>query len=126
MFGFLELNTRVYPLIISLEKEGLLDDNMLKMIENLDLRVYKIRGTEPRAELYRKTISKIKVDSDYSEIYQDIKDFIESWMPDPTLRTYLSDRIYGNLAVNYILWEKGFGTKFFRVHEFVVVTYAKY
>ena len=41
LFGFLGLNTRVYPLIIPLELRGWLDNSMMNIIEALDLRVYE-------------------------------------------------------------------------------------
>ncbi len=105
LFSFLGLNTRIYPLIISLEAENLLDDDMLKLIEALDLRVYKIRGTDPRADLYRNVISKIKTDPNKQRIANGIKRFINEFMDDLTFQLYLNGRMYKNPATKYILWE---------------------
>jgi len=105
LFGFLGLNTRVYPLIISLEAEGLLNKPMLDAIESLDLRVYKVRGTDPRAGLYNNAISQIKINPDLAQIHDNIKDFTNTFMPDTEFRRYLNGYMYGNEATDYILWE---------------------
>jgi len=105
LFSFLGLNTRVYPLLISLKTENLLDNSMLDLLETLDLRVYKIRGTDPRADLYRDCISKIKLNPDYNQIVRAIKDFINWFMDDPTFQHYLNGSLYKNPAAKYILWE---------------------
>ncbi len=105
LFGFLGLNVRLYPLIISLECEGILNQKMLDIIESVDVRVYKIRGTDPRADLYRDTISRIKMNPNVTQIYNGIRDFMNYFMPDDTFRSFLGQSLYGNPAVKYILWE---------------------
>lgn len=105
IFVFLGLNARVYPLIISLEAEKILDQTFLNVLENLDLRVYKIRGTDPRADLYKNVISRIKTNPNPTQIYNGIVSFIRNFMPDTIFQHYLSLSIYGNPAVKYILWE---------------------
>ena len=111
LFCFLGLNARVYPLIISLETENLLDDSMLDIIETLDLRVYKIKGTDPRADLYRDVISEIKVNPDYQKIVNGderlwgIRNFINHFMGDSLFQYRLNGDMYGNPAVKFILWE---------------------
>ena len=105
LFSFLGLSTRVYPLIISLESEGFLDDIMLHMIESLDLRVYKVRGTEPRADLYNFVVSQVKNTHDPTQINNNIRWFIVRFMPDSEFQAYLSRWISNNPAVKYILWE---------------------
>ncbi len=105
LFSFLGLNARIYPLIISLEAENLLDDDILKLIEALDLRVYKIRGTDPKADLYRNVISKIKINPNRQQIVAGIKRFINDFMNDLTFQLYLNGNLYKNPATKYILWE---------------------
>jgi uncharacterized protein with ParB-like and HNH nuclease domain len=105
LFSFLGLNTRIYPLIISLKVENLLNDRMLELIETLDIRVYKVRGTDPRARLYREVISQIKINPNYTHIENGIKSFINEFMPDPLFQYYLNQNIYDNSATKFILWE---------------------
>ncbi|MCR4424460.1 MAG: DUF262 domain-containing protein [candidate division WOR-3 bacterium] len=105
LFSFLGLNTRVYPLIISLETEGKLSDSTLELIETLDLRVYKIRGTEPRAGLYINVIAKIKSQPNIQLIEEGIRAFIKEFMPDTLFQHTLNQPIYNNPATKFILWE---------------------
>ena len=105
LFSFLGLNARVYPLILSLEAENLLNQEMLDIIESLDLRVYKIRGTDPRADLYRYAISQIKINPSAPEIANNIRGFVLQFMWDAEFRYSLSQRIYSTTAEKYILWE---------------------
>jgi hypothetical protein len=105
LFSFLGLNARIYPLIISLEVENLLDSQMLDIIETLDLRVYKIRGTDPRAGLYKNTISQIKLNPNRSKVFNDIRHFIDEFMDDNEFQHHLNLSMYRNEATKYILWE---------------------
>lgn len=105
LFSFLGLSATVYPLIISLKAENLIDDRLLMMTENLDLRVYKVRGTNPRASLYKKTISKIKGETTSNATYEGIQTFIEDFMRDPEFQIYLYRDMHRNPAVKYVLWE---------------------
>lgn len=105
LFSFLGLSATVYPLILSLEAEGLLSDNdqLLPLIEALDVRVYKVRGTNPRADLYKRAISRIKSGS--SARVGKIRSFIKDFMDDDEFRVYLSRRMHKNPATKYMLWE---------------------
>ena len=105
LFSFLGLNIRIYPLIIASKIKNWLDPNMLKLIEALDLRVYKIRGTDPRASLYKDVISQIKLTKDRTTIENGIKSFINDFMPDPMFQHSLGESLYDNPATKYILWE---------------------
>jgi hypothetical protein len=105
LFSFLGLSATVYPLILSLEAEGLLhnNDQLLSLIEALDVRVYKVRGTNPRADLYKRAISRIKPNSS-TRAYR-IRSFAKDFMDDAEFRVYLTRRMHKNPATRYILWE---------------------
>jgi len=105
LFSFLGLSATVYPLIIALETEDIIDDRLLTAIEALDLRVYKVRGTNPRAKLYKEIISKIKQKADPDAVYRGILDFTEDFMRDPEFKVYLYRDMYRNPATKYVLWE---------------------
>jgi len=105
MFCFSSLNVAVYPLIISAKTENILNDRLLRKIESLDLRVYKVRGTDPRADLYKNTISRIKISPDFEEIYDGIENFVDEFMWNAEFQSYLSRDMYGKPAVKFILWE---------------------
>ncbi len=105
IFSFLNLSAAIYPFVVSLECEGLNSNEMLRAIEVLDLRVYKVRGTNPRAGLYKDTISRIKLKPEPYEIRRGIRSFIDDFMRDTEFQTYLFRSMYGNPVVKYILWE---------------------
>lgn len=105
LFSFLGLSATVYPLIVSLEAENLVDDQLLAMIETLDLRVYKVRGTNPRASLYKETISRIKGKSNPNAVRNGIQSFVKDFMRDSEFPNYLDRNMYRNPATKYILWE---------------------
>lgn len=106
LFVFLGINPLVYPLIIGLEARGMLNDELLRLIETLDLRVYKIRGTRPRADLYREIIAKIRYpQTSIRDIINSIRSFIKYFMKDSLLDHKLSESIYPNPVIKYILWE---------------------
>lgn len=101
---FLGVNASVYPLLLSAQAEGLGED-LLNCLEVLDLRVYKVRGTDPRADLYRKVISRIKIDQDPVKASEGIRKFIKQFMGDGEFRQYLRGGIDDRRqAVKYILW----------------------
>lgn len=105
MFCSLGLNVRVYPLIISLEAENILDKQLLEIIETLDLRVYKVRGTQPRAQLYRDVISQIKRNPSANQIHNNVRNFVDNFMSDSEFQFSLDGIMYYNPATKYILWE---------------------
>jgi uncharacterized protein with ParB-like and HNH nuclease domain len=105
LLSLLGLNAYVYPLLISTEAEDLLTYEMLDAIECLDVRVYKVRGTEPRAELYKNVISQIKRVKNSKVILEGIRGFIKYFMPDAEFQSYLNGLMSKNPAIRYILWE---------------------
>jgi hypothetical protein len=105
LLSFLGVNASVYPLMIALEAEQIANESMLDLVEKLDLRVYKIRGTEPRADLYRDTISLIKLRPDQEHIKNGMEKVVRDFMGEAEFQAYLARSIYGNPAVKYILWE---------------------
>ncbi len=108
LFCFSGLDARVYPLIIALKATGdeaLLDDEMLHLIDVLDMRIYKIKGTDPRADLYRNVIATIKMNPDRDKIKEGIREFINRFMSDESFSYHLKGHLYQNKATKYILWE---------------------
>ncbi|MGH7799869.1 MAG: HNH endonuclease family protein [Thermodesulfobacteriota bacterium] len=58
---FLGLSARLYPLIIGLHLQGNLDNEFIRLVEMVDIYVYKAKKTDPRASLYRDVISDIRI-----------------------------------------------------------------
>lgn len=112
LFSFIGPDPFIYPLIINIYKEGILNKNIIKIIETLDLRIYKVRGTDPRAYIYRDVISEIKRKANSKELSEEfIKDrlynFISWFMADELFKICLSREVYGQRIdwLRYVLWE---------------------
>lgn len=103
-FRFQGPNASVYPLVIGAEAAGLLDSKLLEGIAVLDLRVYQVRGTDPKAELYRESISKLKRTGD-ERLYQNILDFCRSFGSDRQLDSILRGHVYRQSFTKYVLWK---------------------
>jgi uncharacterized protein with ParB-like and HNH nuclease domain len=104
LLSFLGLSVHLYPLLISLEAEGMLTDEMLDAIECLDVRVYGAKGQEPRAQLYRDVTSRIRLEKDPKIILEKIRDFIKKSMRDPMFQ-HLNELYIRDQVIKYILWE---------------------
>lgn len=110
LFVVLNLSATLYPLIIKLEKLKLLDQglsakgretfNFFDLVELIEVRVYKTRGTDPKAD-----ISRLVFDID-SKKADDIENWLvwfnNRWMPKEEFQSNLSRGIYGNRALNHI------------------------
>lgn len=110
LFVVLNLSATLYPLIIKLEKLKLLDQglsakgrekfNFFDLLELIEVRVYKTRGTDPKAD-----ISRLVFDID-SKKADDIENWLvwfnNRWMPKEEFQSNLSRGIYGNRALNHI------------------------
>jgi hypothetical protein len=107
--SFLGPHPHIYPLIISLEKESLINDDFLKIIEIFDFRLYKV-GTKPRRDLFIEIISKIKINKinnelDIEYIKTKLKELTRWFMPDKVIKETLSNGVYGHDWVKYVIWE---------------------
>jgi uncharacterized protein with ParB-like and HNH nuclease domain len=113
-FVLLGLSTFLYPLLIALEKRNLLDKEVplpelkdhtfLDLLRIVDIKVYKTRGTNPRAEIYR-LAHKIFHEPKFSEeeIAYWLVEYVKRWMPQEEFSLRLQGNIYGNAAVPYLL-----------------------
>jgi uncharacterized protein with ParB-like and HNH nuclease domain len=111
LFVVLNLSATLYPLIAKLEMLGLLDQHLpsedkkaytfLDLIELIDVRVYKTRGTDPKADVAR-FVSYIDQKTP-EEIEGWFRWFNERWMTKEMFQSYLwGSGVYGNRALNHI------------------------
>lgn len=110
IFVILNLSATLYPLVIKLESLGLLDQGLSGMgrenftfydlVELIEVRVYKTRGTDPKAD-----IARLVYDIDNKQC-ADIENWLiwfnNRWMPKEEFQSNLSRAIYGNRALNHI------------------------
>lgn len=110
LFVVLNLSATLYPLIIKLEKLALLDQGLsgkgrekftfFDLVELIEVRVYKTRGTDPKADISRLVYG---IDNkNANDIENWLIWFNNRWMPKEEFQSNLSRGIYGNRALNYI------------------------
>ncbi len=111
LFSVLGLSATLYPLVAKLEMLGLLDKKLpgksynestfLDLMELIDVRVYKTKGTDPRAE-----ISRVSCQINSSWTQQQIRDWLigynRSKMPKESFQLYLKEDVYGNRALPHM------------------------
>lgn len=104
-----DLSATLYPLIIRLHLKGSIASSsardarsMAELISLVDLRVFKLRGTNPQADIFRITrdLGKNTVD----DVARDLLAFCERFMPDQLMRSRLVDEdMFRNPAVQRLL-----------------------
>ncbi|TCK02486.1 DUF262 domain-containing protein [Phorcysia thermohydrogeniphila] len=92
-------------LLILLKLKGWLDDKWILLLETLDLRVYKLVGSQVRRDLYLDIIIKLKNETLSKRLETKLKDFIRRVANDYRIVAVLNGHMYGNPATKYILWE---------------------
>ena len=80
-------------------------DALIELLENIEVRVYKLKGTNPIADMYWLSSRLNYEDLSIKNIREILINFGEKFMGDHTFSTYLGENIYGNGAVKYILSE---------------------
>lgn len=110
MFVILNLSATLYPLIVKLQERGVLEKDLIgpryvgkkffDLVELIDVRVYKTRGTDPKADIVRFE-SSIQYCSDI-DIQNWLLWFNTRWMSKEQFNASLSENIYGNVALPYI------------------------
>jgi len=103
-FRYLGFTATLYPLIVRLYIGNKLD-KLLKLLETIEVRVYKLKGTNPIADMYWLSSEVAENDLTIDEIKEHLINFCEKFMNDHSFRNYLNEDIYGNHAVKYILSE---------------------
>lgn len=111
LFVILGPSTYLYPLIVKLDMLDKLDQRLpgkefakytfLDLMELIDVRVYKTKGTDPRADISRFAYSLDKNRTD-EDIRDWLLDYNRNWMPSGTFEAFLHDWIYGNRALVHI------------------------
>lgn len=110
LFVILNLSATLYPLIVKLQEKGVLEKDLVgpkfngkkffDLVELIDVRVYKTRGTDPKADIV-KFVSSINGRSD-ADIQNWLLWFNTRWMSKEQFNASLSVNIYPNAALPYI------------------------
>lgn len=110
LFVILNLSATLYPLIVKLQEKNVLEKDLdgpqfagkrfFDLVELIDVRVYKTRGTDPKADIV-KFVSSIN-DKTAPEIQNWMLWFNTKWMSKEQFNANLSVNIYPNAALPYI------------------------
>jgi len=101
--ALLEPNVRTWHLLVTSNYRGFLTQELLRLIETMDVRIYKVRGTDPRRGLYLNVISTLKSLEAFP--LAEFKDFLQEFGNDADFEHYLKGSMYNNPATKYMLWE---------------------
>lgn len=104
-----DLSATLYPLIIRLHLKGWTGlssardaRSLVELLALVDLRVFKLRGTNPQADIFR--ITRELGSSTVESVARDLLAFCERFMPDQLMRSRLVDEdMYRNPAVQRLL-----------------------
>jgi Protein of unknown function DUF262/Protein of unknown function (DUF1524) len=112
LFVSQDLSATLYPLVIRLQLKGWLSESagggeqrsLLQLIELVDLRVFKLRGTNPQADIARLTRDLPKLT--LSQVAGELKDFCQRFMPDALMASRMVDEdLYRNPGAPRMLLE---------------------
>lgn len=103
-FRFLEFTATLYPLIVRLYIQKKLDD-VLDLLEAVEVRVYKLRGTNPIADMYWLSSYVAENTPNIEDIKGRLIYIGQKFVNDYVFSNYLDNAIYGNGSVRYILSE---------------------
>ena len=109
-----DLAATLYPLLIRLHLKDWLshtegdsamtDRTLLELLELVDLRVFKLRGTNPQAGIA--SILRKLPNSSAQQVAQNLLNFCQQWMPDALMASrLLADEMYRHPGLQRILLE---------------------
>lgn len=113
VFVVLGPSATLYPILVKLEILGRLDrevpglnkgghkSTFFDLLELIDVRVYKSRGTDPRADISRYAYSLNEKTTD-GKIREWLLWFNEYWMPQSLFESYMKSNVYDNDALPYM------------------------
>ncbi len=101
-FQFLEFSATMYPLVVTLYQQKKLDE-LLEVLISVEVRVYKFKGTNPRADIPYLCNAISEEEWSVSEIEEWLIWFREKFMNEGNFKYSLNENIYGNNAVKYLL-----------------------
>jgi|TARA_B110000902_G_scaffold159556_1_gene182828 hypothetical protein len=105
LFQFLEFTATLYPLIVRLNEQGKLD-GLLSILELAEVRVYKLKNTNPRRNMYILASEINETDFSEKEIEEKIREFVTNFLNDYQLESYMNEGVDNKTAlVRYLLYD---------------------
>lgn len=103
LFRFLEINPALVICLVGAQINGFLSQSLIKELENVDVRVFKVSGLNKITPLYDGLIPKLRDSSDFNMISA-LKGYRNWLAPDPAFIARIA-QLYGVSKDNYMLWE---------------------
>jgi len=111
LFSILGLSAFLYPLLVRLEMKGLLTEilpsskkkTFFDLIEVADLRVYKIRGTDPARDV--SYLAKDAQSLNIVDVENRLTKFIRNFMSDTEFNRRLGADVYPNVGLKHLFIE---------------------
>ncbi len=104
-FQFLEFTATLYPLIVRLNQQDKLE-NLFSVLELAEVRVYKLKNTNPRRNMYLLASDINQVNYSEKEISKKITEFVVNFLNDYQLESYMDEGIDSKTALaKYVLYE---------------------
>lgn len=104
-FRYLEFTATMYPLLVRLFEQNKLT-SLFDILESIEVRVYKLKGTNPRSNIYRMASDVNEYDFSIDQIRNFLVGFCANFLNDYMLEEYLSLGVANKQAlVKYILFE---------------------
>jgi hypothetical protein len=106
-FQFMEFTATLYPLIVRLNEQNKLDE-LLKTLEVVEMRIYKLKNTNPRRNMYLLSSEIVENDDKSVEVIENaLITFVNNFCNDYYTEEYLSDQIVSKTAfVRYTLYKQ--------------------
>ena len=110
IFSLLGISATLYPLLMKLGMMGILDKNLpddsnhtfLDLIEIIDVRIYKTRGTDPRADISRFVHTIREQNMSAQKIRDWLLEYNQKWMSKEQFQVALGTDFYGNWALPHM------------------------
>jgi hypothetical protein len=105
-FVYMEFTATLYPLIVRLSEQSKLD-SLLRILEVAEMRVYKLKNTNPRRNMYLLASAIKEREWSIKDVEQNLVAFVTNFCNDYYTKEYLADQIDNKTAlVRYLLYKK--------------------
>ncbi|MCB9285078.1 MAG: DUF262 domain-containing protein [Lewinellaceae bacterium] len=104
LFQYLEFTATLYPFIIRINQQNRLN-NFLKILETTEVRIYKLKNTNPRRFMYQLSSEIMEEELSNGEIFSKLREFNTNFLNDYRLQEYLGDIVDQKTGlIRYIMY----------------------
>jgi uncharacterized protein with ParB-like and HNH nuclease domain len=105
-FRYMQFTATLYPVLVRLHQQEKLED-LFDILETIEVRVYKLKNTNPRSDMYNYSSTLMERNPSVDEIKGHLQHFCRRFLDDYWLNEYLNYSIDNKQAlVKYLLHEE--------------------